>query len=79
MDCHRYCLELGNFSQVNFIIKYSTVLGYRLDDQGSRIQFLAGDGNLSLHHCIQNSYGAHPASYPMGTRGFFPRGKAVRA
>jgi hypothetical protein len=28
--------------------------------------------NLSLHHRDQNGSGAHPASYPMGTRGSFP-------
>jgi hypothetical protein len=48
------------------------VLGYGLDDQGSRVRFLAGAGNFSLHHHVQNGSGAHPASYPMGTRGFFP-------
>jgi hypothetical protein len=26
-------------------------------------------GNLTLHHHIQTSSEAHPASYPMGTRG----------
>jgi hypothetical protein len=46
-------------------------LGYGLDDRGSRVRFPAGDGNFSLHH--------HPASYPMGTRGSFPGGKAARA
>jgi hypothetical protein len=44
------------------------VLGYGLDNQGSGIQFLAGVGNFSLHHHIQNGSGAHLASYPMGTR-----------
>jgi hypothetical protein len=34
-------------------------------------------GNFSLHHRFQNGSGAHPASYPMGTRGFFPEGKAA--
>jgi hypothetical protein len=29
-------------------------------------------GNFSLHHRVQNNSGAHPASYPMGTRGSFP-------
>jgi hypothetical protein len=57
----------------------STVLGYRPDDWGSRIQFLAGAGNFSLHHHVQNGSGAHPASYPMGTRGSFPGGKAAGA
>jgi hypothetical protein len=43
-------------------------LGYRLDDRGSRVRFLAGVGNFSLHYRVQNGSGAHPASYPMGTR-----------
>jgi hypothetical protein len=28
---------------------------------------------------VQNSSGAHPASYPMGTGGYFPGGKVARA
>jgi hypothetical protein len=41
------------------------VLGYGLDNQGFRVRFLAGAGNFSLHHCVQNGSGAHPASYPV--------------
>jgi hypothetical protein len=52
-------------------------LGYGLDDRGSRVRFPPGAGNFSLHHRIQNGSGAHPASYPMGTRGYFPGGKAA--
>jgi hypothetical protein len=48
---------------------------YRLDDWGSRVQLLAGAGNFSLHYHVQNSSEAHPASYPVGTRGFFPGAK----
>jgi len=33
-------------------------------------------GNFSLHHRIQNGSGTHTASYPTGTRGSFPGGKA---
>jgi len=44
-------------------------LGYGLDDRCSRVRFLAGAGNFSFHHLVQNISGAHPASYPMGTRG----------
>jgi hypothetical protein len=40
------------------------VLGYRLDDRGSRVRFPAGAGNFSLHHLVQYGSGAHPASYP---------------
>jgi hypothetical protein len=54
-------------------------LGYGLDDRGSRFRFPAGTGNFSLHHRVQNGSGAHPASYPMGTRGSFPRGKVAGA
>jgi hypothetical protein len=46
-------------------------LGYGLDDRSSRVRFPAGAENFSLHHRVQNSSEAHPASYPMGTRGSF--------
>jgi hypothetical protein len=55
------------------------VIGYGLDDWGSKVRFLAEAGSFSLHHCIQNGSWAHPASYPMGTRDSFPGGKAVGA
>jgi hypothetical protein len=47
-------------------------LDYGLDYRGSRVRFLAGARNFSLHHRVQNGSGAHAASYPMGTRGSFP-------
>jgi hypothetical protein len=34
---------------------------------------------ISLHHRVRNGSGAHPASYPMGTRGSFPGSKAAGA
>jgi hypothetical protein len=52
-------------------------LGYGLDDWSSRVRFPSGAGNFSLHHRVQNGSGTHPASYPMGTRGPFPGGKAA--
>jgi hypothetical protein len=54
------------------------VLGYGLDDWGSRVRFPVGAGNFSLHCRVQNSSRAHPASYPVGTTGSFPGGKAAR-
>jgi hypothetical protein len=54
-------------------------LGYGLDDVGSRVRFPAGAGNLSLYHRVQNGCGAHPASYPVTTRGSFSGGKAAGA
>jgi hypothetical protein len=52
-------------------------LGYGLDDRGSRVRFPVGGWNFFLHHRVQNGFGAQPASYPMGTRGSFPEGKAA--
>jgi hypothetical protein len=57
----------------------SIALGYGLDNRGSRVRFPARVGNFSLHHRIQNGSRAHPASYPMGTTGSFPEGKAAGA
>jgi hypothetical protein len=54
-------------------------LDYGLEDRGSRVRFPAEAGNFSLHHRVQNGSGAHPASYPMDTRGSFHRGKAAGA
>jgi len=36
---------------------------------GGGVLALAGAGNFSLHHRVQTGSEAHPASYPMGTRG----------
>jgi hypothetical protein len=33
----------------------------------------------SLLHVVQTGSGVHPTSYPMGTAGSFPSGKAARA
>jgi hypothetical protein len=54
-------------------------LGYGLEDRGSGVRFPAGAGNFSLHRRVQDGSGTHPASYPMGTRGSFPGGKAAGA
>jgi hypothetical protein len=39
--------------------------------QWSGVPVPVGAGNFSLHHRAQTGSGAHPASYPMGTRGSF--------
>jgi hypothetical protein len=49
--------------------------GNNLDQD--RVRFPVGAGKFSLHYRVQNGSGAHPASYPMGTRGSFPGGKAA--
>jgi hypothetical protein len=40
---------------------------------------MEGAGNFSFHHRVQTGSGAHPISYPMGTRGSLGGGKAARA
>jgi hypothetical protein len=67
-------VEHSVFDGLRLIISIQTgsvgiALCYGLDDLGSRVRFPAGAGNFCLHHRVQNGSGAHPASYPMGTRG----------
>jgi len=50
---------------------------YSIFVQSSRARFPAGAGNFSIHHRLHTGSGAHPASYQMGTGGFFPGGKAA--
>jgi hypothetical protein len=45
----------------------------------SRVRVSAEAGNFSRHHRVQTGSGAHPASYPMGTRGSFPGDKVAVA
>jgi hypothetical protein len=47
-------------------------LSYGLDSRNSKVRVPAGAGSYSLYHRVQNGSGAHPASYPMSTRGSFP-------
>jgi hypothetical protein len=53
--------------------------GYGLDDRMITVRFPAGFGNFSLRHSVHTVSGANPASYPMGTGGSFPGGKAAGA
>jgi hypothetical protein len=51
----------------------SVVSDYKLDDRS----MITGRGKgLSSSLCVQMSSEVHPASYPIGTRGPFPGGKA---
>jgi hypothetical protein len=56
-------------------ISGSIVSDYGLDDRANEVRSPTGDEDFSSSPCVQNSSGAHPASYPMGTRGPFPGGK----
>jgi len=41
------------------------------------VRFLAGAANFSLRHRVQTGSGAHPASYPMISRGSFLGGEVA--
>jgi hypothetical protein len=62
---------------VRSISPYLSSVGIATSLRAGRSGFWSSIGNFSLNHRVQNSSGAHPASYPMGTRGSFPGGKAA--
>jgi hypothetical protein len=47
--------------------------GYELEDRNVGVRLPVGS-RFSLLHVVQTGSGAHPASYPRGTGGLFPRG-----
>jgi hypothetical protein len=74
-----YCLQVPVLQFYVCLVLYRSrdssvgiALSYGLNDRGSMVRFLAGAGNFSLHPRVQNSSGAHTASYPRNTRGSFP-------
>jgi hypothetical protein len=79
MRLHAVVLNQQRDSFYFTLSSVGTALEYGLGDWGSRVQFPAGAGNFSLHPRVQNGSGAHPASYPMGTRGSFLEGKLAGA
>jgi hypothetical protein len=54
----------------------SIVSDYGLDDRAIEVRSPTGADDFSSSSCIQTGSGTHPASYPMGTGGSFPGGKA---
>jgi hypothetical protein len=50
--------------------------GHGLDNQGFGVRVPVGQ-EFSLLHVVQTGSEANPASYPMGTGGSFPGGKAA--
>jgi hypothetical protein len=54
----------------------SIVSDYRLDDREIEVRSPTGAEDFSSSPCVQTGSGANPASYPVGTGGSFPGGKA---
>jgi hypothetical protein len=51
--------------------------GYALNGRGIGVRFPAGVIDFSLIHIVQTGSGAHPPSYPVGTKGPSLYGKAA--
>jgi hypothetical protein len=49
---------------------------YGVDDRGGGVRALV-QSEFSLLHIVETGSGAHPTSYPMGTGGSLPWGKAA--
>jgi hypothetical protein len=52
------------------------VSDYELDDRVIEIRSPTGGEDFSSSPCVQTGSETHPASYPVGTGGPFPGGKA---
>jgi hypothetical protein len=52
------------------------VSDYGLDDRAIEVRSSTGEEGFSSSPCVQTGSGAHLASYPVGTGGPFPGGKA---
>jgi hypothetical protein len=69
-----------NFSKIKqlYLVRSSSgsiVSDYGLDDWAIEVRSPTVS-DFSSSPCVQTGSGAHPASYPMGTGGSFPGGKA---
>jgi hypothetical protein len=54
----------------------SIMSDYGMDDRAIEVRSPAGAEDFCSIPCVQTGSEAHPASYPMGTGGSFPGGKA---
>jgi hypothetical protein len=52
--------------------------GNGLGDRGVGVRVPVGS-RISLLHIVRTGSGVHPTSYPIGTGGYFPGGKAAGA
>jgi hypothetical protein len=62
------------FVQIKVIADITTTYGWTTE--GSEFDSRLSQ-EFSLLHVVRTGSGAHPASYPMGTGGSFPGGKAA--
>jgi hypothetical protein len=65
----------GNKCRSLQVLQRKIVSDYGLDDRAIEVRSPTG-ADFSSSPCVQTGFGAHPASYPMGTGDSFPGGKA---
>jgi hypothetical protein len=70
-----YISMLDNVTCVYECYAYYTEYSNWLRDPTERSEFETQKGQDFFLHSVQAGYGYHPTSYPMGTRGSFPRNK----
>jgi hypothetical protein len=76
----RFPAGAGNFSVNNFCRILTMVCWYWTNRHQTMDKVQKYNSfNFSVHHRVRNGSGAHPASYPISTRGSFPGGIAVGA
>jgi hypothetical protein len=74
------CTGMGHRTTKAFVcISNVYLISFSMYPGWSEIRIPAGAGNFSLHHRVQIVFGAHPASYLMGTRESFSGNKAAGA
>jgi hypothetical protein len=66
----------GELVKISYLLCGSIVSDYGLDDRAIEVRSPKGAEDSSSNPCVQTGSEAHPASYPMGTGGSFPGGKA---
>jgi hypothetical protein len=69
---------VGIWKEVSWDSAVGIATGYGLDGRGVGVRVPVGQ-DFCLFRVIQTGSGAHPASYPIGTGGSFPGGKAAGA
>jgi hypothetical protein len=74
--CKLFCLQKALTLNKEPDISVSIVSDYGLDDRAIEVRSPGGAKDFSSSLCAHTDSGAHPASYPMGTGGPFPGGKA---
>jgi hypothetical protein len=79
MVAHGRGRRYSSYSYLTLALDGSSVIivsDYGLADRAIEVRSPTAAEDFSFRPCVQTASGAHPASYPLGTGGSFPGGKA---